>query len=93
MPFENQRDYPLFVHLDLSQTKKRNKTAHIGKDFVTGVWDFVINSWGNKAATVKGVTKAKELVSIPNLLPYNPNNELFLAGGVLNAKRGINKFY
>lgn len=37
VPFENQRDYPLFVHLDLSQTKKRNKTAHISKDFVTGV--------------------------------------------------------
>lgn len=35
-----------------------------------------------KAATVKGVTKAKELVSIPNLLPYNPKNQLSLAGGV-----------
>ncbi|MFK9117926.1 ribonuclease YeeF family protein [Peribacillus frigoritolerans] len=35
-----------------------------------------------KAATVKGVTKAKELISIPNLLPYNPKNQLSLAGGV-----------
>ncbi|MFE4352047.1 T7SS effector LXG polymorphic toxin [Peribacillus butanolivorans] len=35
-----------------------------------------------KAAAVKGVTKAKELVSIPNLLPYNPKNHLSLAGGV-----------
>ena len=35
-----------------------------------------------KAAAVKGVTKAKELVSIPNLLPYNPKNQLSLAGGV-----------
>ncbi|MGE7608067.1 T7SS effector LXG polymorphic toxin [Peribacillus frigoritolerans] len=34
-----------------------------------------------KAAAVKGVTKAKEL-SIPNLLPYNPKNQLSLAGGV-----------
>jgi hypothetical protein len=46
-----------------------------------------------KAATVKGVTKAKELASILNLLPYNHKNQLLLAGGVLNAKRGINKFY
>ncbi|MCY9002872.1 T7SS effector LXG polymorphic toxin [Peribacillus frigoritolerans] len=35
-----------------------------------------------KAAAVKGVTKAKELASIPNLLPYNPKNQLSLAGGV-----------
>ncbi|WP_317778278.1 T7SS effector LXG polymorphic toxin [Peribacillus sp. CSMR9] len=35
-----------------------------------------------KAAAVKGVTKAKELVSIPNLLPYNPKNQLSLAGAV-----------
>lgn len=35
-----------------------------------------------KAAAVKGVTKAKEMVSIPNLLPYNPKNQLSLAGGV-----------
>lgn len=35
-----------------------------------------------KAAAVKGATKAKELVSIPNLLPYNPKNQLSLAGGV-----------
>ncbi|MDM5293215.1 T7SS effector LXG polymorphic toxin [Peribacillus simplex] len=35
-----------------------------------------------KAAAVKGVTKAKELISIPNLLPYNPKNQLSLAGGV-----------
>lgn len=34
-----------------------------------------------KAAAVKGVTKAKELVSIPNLLPYNLKNQLLLAGG------------
>ncbi|MFE3977150.1 MULTISPECIES: T7SS effector LXG polymorphic toxin [unclassified Peribacillus] len=34
-----------------------------------------------KAAAVKGVTKAKEF-SIPNLLPYNPKNQLSLAGGV-----------
>ncbi|PAL13392.1 hypothetical protein B8W99_09385 [Peribacillus simplex] len=36
-----------------------------------------------KAAAVKGVTKAKEF-SIPNLLPYNPKNQLSLAGGVPN---------
>ncbi|MGG4201875.1 T7SS effector LXG polymorphic toxin [Peribacillus frigoritolerans] len=35
-----------------------------------------------KAAAVKGVTKAKELATIPNLLPYNPKNQLSLAGGV-----------
>ncbi|WP_311607154.1 T7SS effector LXG polymorphic toxin [Peribacillus simplex] len=35
-----------------------------------------------KAAAVKGATKAKALVSIPNLLPYNPKNQLSLAGGV-----------
>ncbi|MDM5211008.1 T7SS effector LXG polymorphic toxin [Peribacillus sp. NJ4] len=35
-----------------------------------------------KAAAVKGAAKAKELVSIPNLLPYNPKNQLSLAGGV-----------
>ncbi|WP_249595683.1 T7SS effector LXG polymorphic toxin [Peribacillus frigoritolerans] len=35
-----------------------------------------------KAAVVNGVTKAKELISIPNLLPYNPKNQLSLAGGV-----------
>ncbi|USK74069.1 T7SS effector LXG polymorphic toxin [Peribacillus frigoritolerans] len=35
-----------------------------------------------KAAAVKGATKAKELASIPNLLPYNPKNQLSLAGGV-----------
>ncbi|CAN7439617.1 T7SS effector LXG polymorphic toxin [Peribacillus frigoritolerans] len=34
-----------------------------------------------KSAAVKGVTKAKEF-SIPNLLPYNPKNQLSLAGGV-----------
>ena len=35
-----------------------------------------------KAAAVKGATKAKELASIPNLLPYNPKNQLSLAGRV-----------
>ncbi|MEY9869071.1 putative ribonuclease toxin of YeeF-YezG toxin-antitoxin module [Peribacillus sp. B2I2] len=35
-----------------------------------------------KAAAVKGVSKAKELATIPNLLPYNPKNQLSLAGGV-----------
>jgi predicted ribonuclease toxin of YeeF-YezG toxin-antitoxin module len=35
-----------------------------------------------KAAAVKGATKAKELATIPNLLPYNPKNQLSLAGGV-----------
>ncbi|WP_440970072.1 T7SS effector LXG polymorphic toxin [Peribacillus frigoritolerans] len=35
-----------------------------------------------KAVAVKGVTKAKELATIPNLLPYNPKNQLSLAGGV-----------
>ncbi|WP_214795348.1 T7SS effector LXG polymorphic toxin [Bacillus sp. ISL-4] len=35
-----------------------------------------------KAAAVKGVTKAKELATIPNLLPYNPKNQLSLAGAV-----------
>lgn len=34
-----------------------------------------------KAAAVKGAAKAKEL-SIPNLLPYNPKNQLSMAGGV-----------
>ncbi|MGG4152345.1 T7SS effector LXG polymorphic toxin [Peribacillus muralis] len=34
-----------------------------------------------KAAAINGVTKAKEL-SIPNLLPYNPKNQLSMAGGV-----------
>ncbi|MGE6375973.1 T7SS effector LXG polymorphic toxin [Peribacillus muralis] len=34
-----------------------------------------------KAAAVKGAVKAKEL-SIPNLLPYNPKNQLSMAGGV-----------
>ncbi|MCD1158994.1 T7SS effector LXG polymorphic toxin [Peribacillus frigoritolerans] len=34
-----------------------------------------------KAAAVNGATKAKEF-SIPNLLPYNPKNQLSLAGGV-----------
>ncbi|WP_176474860.1 hypothetical protein [Peribacillus simplex] len=49
-------------------------------------WDFVTNPGGatTKAAAVKGVTKAKVLVSMPNLLPYNPKNQLLLAGGVLN---------
>ncbi|WP_249599568.1 ribonuclease YeeF family protein [Peribacillus frigoritolerans] len=43
-----------------------------------------------KAAAVKGVTKAKELVSIPNLLPYNPKNQLSLAGGVpYNVVNGV----
>ncbi|WP_350300040.1 DNA/RNA non-specific endonuclease [Peribacillus frigoritolerans] len=31
---------------------------------------------------MKGATKAKELATIPNLLPYNPKNQLSLAGGV-----------
>lgn len=35
-----------------------------------------------KAAAVKGATKVKELASIPNLLPYNPKNQLSMAGGV-----------
>lgn len=43
-----------------------------------------------KAVAVKGVTKAKELVSIPNLLPYNPKNQLSLAGGVpYNVVNGV----
>lgn len=43
-----------------------------------------------KAAAVKGVTKAKELISIPNLLPYNPKNQLSLAGGVpYNVVNGV----
>ncbi|WP_343929196.1 T7SS effector LXG polymorphic toxin [Peribacillus frigoritolerans] len=43
-----------------------------------------------KAAAVKGVTKAKELASIPNLLPYNPKNQLSLAGGVpYNVVNGV----
>lgn len=43
-----------------------------------------------KAAAVKGATKAKELVSIPNLLPYNPKNQLSLAGGVpYNVVNGV----
>ncbi|MCK1981364.1 MULTISPECIES: T7SS effector LXG polymorphic toxin [Peribacillus] len=42
-----------------------------------------------KAAAVKGVTKAKEF-SIPNLLPYNPKNQLLLAGGVpYNVVNGV----
>ncbi|MDW7613772.1 T7SS effector LXG polymorphic toxin [Peribacillus simplex] len=42
-----------------------------------------------KAAAVKGVTKAKEF-SIPNLLPYNPKNQLTLAGGVpYNVVNGV----
>ncbi|WP_339200742.1 hypothetical protein [Peribacillus sp. FSL P2-0133] len=46
-PFENQRNYPFFVYLDFYNSisyQKKNKTAHIGKDFVTGVWDFVTDS-------------------------------------------------
>ncbi|WHY55752.1 ribonuclease YeeF family protein [Peribacillus simplex] len=35
-----------------------------------------------KAAAVKGATKAKELATIPSLLPYNPKNQLSMAGGV-----------
>ncbi|CAH0172934.1 putative ribonuclease YokI [Peribacillus simplex] len=35
-----------------------------------------------KAAAVKGATKAKELATILNLLPYNPKNQLSVAGGV-----------
>ncbi|USK64067.1 ribonuclease YeeF family protein [Peribacillus frigoritolerans] len=43
-----------------------------------------------KTAAVKGVTKAKQLVSIPNLLPYNPKNQLSLAGGVpYNVVNGV----
>lgn len=43
-----------------------------------------------KAAAVKGATKAKELISIPNLLPYNPKNQLSLAGGVpYNVVNGV----
>ncbi|KOR87418.1 hypothetical protein AM233_19835 [Bacillus sp. FJAT-22058] len=43
-----------------------------------------------KAAAVNGVTKAKELISIPNLLPYNPKNQLSLAGGVpYNVVNGV----
>ncbi|MFJ7853946.1 T7SS effector LXG polymorphic toxin [Peribacillus frigoritolerans] len=43
-----------------------------------------------KAAAVKGATKAKELVTIPNLLPYNPKNQLSLAGGVpYNVVNGV----
>lgn len=43
-----------------------------------------------KAAAVKGVTKAKELISIPNLLPYKPKNQLSLAGGVpYNVVNGV----
>ncbi|MED3987362.1 hypothetical protein P4646_25530 [Peribacillus simplex] len=43
-----------------------------------------------KAAAVKGVTKAKELATIPNLLPYNPKNQLSLAGGVpYNVVNGV----
>ncbi|MFE3976509.1 MULTISPECIES: hypothetical protein [unclassified Peribacillus] len=53
---------------------------------MTGVWGFVTNPGvaTTKAATVKSVTKAKELASISNLKPYNPKNQLLLAGGVLN---------
>ncbi|MDP9739366.1 UNVERIFIED_ORG: putative ribonuclease toxin of YeeF-YezG toxin-antitoxin module [Bacillus sp. B2I3] len=43
-----------------------------------------------KAAAVKGATKAKELVYIPNLLPYNPKNQLSLAGAVpYNVVNGV----
>ncbi|MFF2496848.1 ribonuclease YeeF family protein [Peribacillus sp. NPDC058075] len=43
-----------------------------------------------KAAAVKGVTKAKELTTIPNLLPYNPKNQLSMAGGVpYNVVNGV----
>ncbi|MFJ8068433.1 T7SS effector LXG polymorphic toxin [Peribacillus sp. NPDC096447] len=43
-----------------------------------------------KAAAVKGATKAKELATIPNLLPYNPKNQLSLAGGVpYNVVNGV----
>lgn len=43
-----------------------------------------------KAAAVNGVTKTKELISIPNLLPYNPKNQLSLAGGVpYNVVNGV----
>lgn len=44
-----------------------------------------------KAAAVKGVSKAKDIkVSIPNLLPYNPKNQLSLAGGVpYNVVNGV----
>ncbi|CAH0146925.1 putative ribonuclease YokI [Peribacillus frigoritolerans] len=43
-----------------------------------------------KAAAVKGATKAKELISLPNLLPYNPKNQLSLAGGVpYNVVNGV----
>ncbi|MCU6602704.1 T7SS effector LXG polymorphic toxin [Peribacillus frigoritolerans] len=43
-----------------------------------------------KAAAVKGATKVKELASIPNLLPYNPKNQLSLAGGVpYNVVNGV----
>jgi len=38
----------------------------------------------------KGATKIKELASIPNLLPYNPKNQLSLAGGVpYNVVNGV----
>jgi predicted ribonuclease toxin of YeeF-YezG toxin-antitoxin module len=43
-----------------------------------------------KVAAVKGATKAKELATIPNLLPYNPKNQLSLAGGVpYNVVNGV----
>ncbi|MFC8560215.1 T7SS effector LXG polymorphic toxin [Peribacillus frigoritolerans] len=43
-----------------------------------------------KASAVKGATKAKELATIPNLLPYNPKNQLSLAGGVpYNVVNGV----
>ncbi|PCD06304.1 hypothetical protein CMV16_19205 [Peribacillus simplex] len=43
-----------------------------------------------KTAAVKGATKIKELASIPNLLPYNPKNQLSLAGGVpYNVVNGV----
>ncbi|MGG4263798.1 T7SS effector LXG polymorphic toxin [Peribacillus simplex] len=43
-----------------------------------------------KAAAVKGATKAKELATIPKLLPYNPKNQLSLAGGVpYNVVNGV----
>lgn len=43
-----------------------------------------------KAAAVKGAIKVKELATIPNLLPYNPKNQLSLAGGVpYNVVNGV----
>ncbi|WP_141993217.1 T7SS effector LXG polymorphic toxin [Bacillus sp. B4EP4a] len=43
-----------------------------------------------KAAAVNGATKAKELATIANLLPYNPKNQLSLAGAVpYNVVNGV----